>query len=167
MLLDDNCIRLNKILDSGFPLVCQAEMSRYANIRADHTTLYILFSPFPPPPPKNSRSHEWHYGIISGRKLCRRLCHIGTNCLHIWWTTAQERRARIIVTFFNIVPPWSRYTSVHKILSRNQYLLTGISRLLSPKQLFGCGYIHYDVFLAEMSHFIASFAKKSNTHSNV
>lgn len=127
MLLDDNCIRPDKIPDSGFPLVCQAEMSRYANIRADHTTFYLLFPPFPT---KNSRSSGITELLADGSSAG--VCHIGSNCLHIWWTTAPERRARITVTFFNIVPLWSRCTSVHKILSWNQYLLTEISRFLSP-----------------------------------
>jgi len=79
MLLDDNCIRADKILDlhpSGFPLICRAETSRRANIRADRTSRYLLSL-------RKLRSREWHYGIISERKLRSRLSYTGSSCLHI------------------------------------------------------------------------------------
>lgn len=139
MLLDDNCIRPDKIPDFGFPLVCQAEMSRYANIRADRT----ISTFFPPLPLKNSRSHEWHYGIISGWKLCGRLpyrkqlptylmndAHALPSPFSISFPCGLDTRA-CIKFYLGINTFWREYQD-------------------SFPQTTVCGYIHYDVFLVQI-----------------
>lgn len=92
MLLDDNCIRLDKIPDSH-PLASRL----FANPKCPVAQTFaeiVQASTFFPSPEKLTRSRKWHYGIISGRKSSAGVSYIGSNCLHIWWTTAVERRAQ-------------------------------------------------------------------------
>lgn len=117
-------------------------MSRHANIRADRTSLYLLF---PPTPGTHGRASGITGLLANGSSAG--VSYIGSNCLHIWWTTAIEWRARITVTIFNIVPLWS-HMSVRKTLFWNQYSSTRKSRFLSPNNCSGVD-IHYDTFLVQ------------------
>lgn len=98
---------------------------------------------FPPLPLKNSRSHEWHYGIISGWKLCRRLpyrkqlptylmndAHALPSPFSISFPCGLDTRA-CIKFYLGINTFWREYQD-------------------SFPQTTVCGYIHYDVFLVQI-----------------
>lgn len=96
MLLDDNCIRHDKILALHplfFPLVCRSEMSRRANIRRSHTPKPLSSLAF-----VKVRSREWHYGIIRRTKTPQASPYIAkARCLYIF-DEAHYRHTRVFIS---------------------------------------------------------------------
>lgn len=162
MLLDDNCIRLDKIPDShpsGFPFVCQAEMSRRANIRADRTSLYLLSLP--------RETHGRASGItgLLADGSSAGVSYIGSNCLHIWWTMAVERRARHYRHLFqHRSPVISAHERAWNSICWNQYFRREYQDSFTQTTVRAWIYIYTTMyFLYNSFKFIT---RKSNTHSD-